>query len=118
MGQYFATWFLVGFILCLVSMIYTILVGIYISTSALIFKRLANLAAVVSTIGFFLWMILGTVFRFDGPGSACSETYLRKSGQFMLIYLIIMYVFFAFFICCGCCLCGVNLFVARPIASE
>ena len=100
-GKEFHIFFLMGFLLMLSQQVYTFFGVMFVMKKRHIYKKLAQITIGITGVATFIWMILGSVFRWRDAGQLCSETYLYKAGKFMKVYLIILYVVIPLFMCCG-----------------
>ena len=101
----FYWFFLIGFLLMLMQIIYTTLGVIYMHTNNPLYARIAKILFAITSLTSILWLILGTIFRFKKSGQVCTEVLLDSSGKLIFVYLCIMYVVLSLFVCCGIIAC-------------
>ena len=101
----FHWFFLIGFTLMMLQIVYTLLGVCYVHTNKAWVGKLAKILIAITSVTSVLWLILGSIFRFKQSGVACSEDLLHASGKFIFVYLIIMFVILGLFLCCGVVAC-------------
>ena len=109
----FHIWFMVGFIISAVSLVYSFLAIAFLATKKGVFLGTANSFFMLALLGNLGWTVCGTVFRFKHHGKVCSGDYFNsdlysevppfqwKSGRFMIVYLIILWSFWGLLIVGG-----------------
>ena len=106
-GGQFHIIFIGGFVNSLINLIYVAAGVIYImykqnallkcSSGLVCFSGLLSLAVV----------IYASIVIFGERGQLCHDTLLKKSGQFIYVYTIMVYCSMGLLLCCGCMLCCV-----------
>ena len=105
MAAVFSTWFLIGFILSVLSIMQVVCVFLLIKTKDCLFGATYTVLMFVIAIGHIAQLLMGSLDRFTHNGKVCagayatSETdllegpYLLKAGRFMKVYLIGLWIF-------------------------
>ena len=117
MAKRFRIWFEAGFIICTLSLLYSLLVWAFLLSRKQCFAKIAHLSVIVTTIFSTVWVCVGAAWRFGRQGRVCSGQYVDSdaegipyqwhSGRFMEYYVIGMLVLYAimiycaFVVCCG-----------------
>ena len=130
MAERFRKWFESGFVICCLSMSYSLLVWAFLICRKQCIAKVAHLAVIVTTIFTTIWTCIGAYFRFCHQGRVCSGHYVDPpsddipyqwhSGIFMEYYIIAMFVLhaivicFVFIVCCGMSTGRIS----RPLSDE
>ena len=109
MALRFRLWFEAGFILCCLSMMYSLLVWAFLFFRKQCIAKIAHFSVIVTLIFTTIWICVGAAWRFGQQGRVCSgvysdsPTYIKPyqwhSGVFMMYYIICMFILYAVAIC-------------------
>ena len=121
----FHHWFIFGFVIALISLMYSVFACLFIITKKKILLGVGNSFFILALLGNAGWTIVGTVFRHKHPGKVCSGDYFNvelykkvppfqwKSGRFIYVFLVILWIFWSVLI-----VIGATCFIYRRIRAK